>query len=228
MVKLRNKNIAALIVAGGTGSRLGGDTPKQYLKINNKPIISYTVDKFRNHPGINHVCVAISKEKKQTFTEIFKDTVDFCFGGNERKDSVRLGLEYLTKINPDFVLIHDAARPLINEEDITQIIEKLDGGCGVVAAKKINDTVKKVNGQNILHTISRKSLMAAETPQAFDFNKIFLLHQEHKHLHFTDDSMLFEMEGLPVKFIETTSNNIKITSKEDLLIAESIIRQNEN
>jgi len=219
-----SKIIAALIVASGSGVRFGGDTPKQYKSLLGKPVINYSLEKFQNNKLISHVCVVIARNHEEIFQNTFQNKVDYCFGGKERNDSVRLGLEHLQHIHPDFVLIHDAARPMIDDATINKIIQNLDEAHGIIVARKIVDTVKQTENDKILKTLPRQALMAAETPQAFNYSTIYSLHQKYKNQIFTDDSMLFEKENIPVKFIETDRKNIKITSEEDLIVAESIMR----
>lgn len=220
-------NISALIMAAGKGSRLGLETPKQYLLLDDKTIIEHTINKFKMHPAITHICVVIAEEDASIFNKIFNNKIDYCYGGKKRNHSVKLGLEHLQKSNPDYVLIHDAARPFIEKNVINQIINNLSESEGVIAANKIVDTIKLTHGRYIKDTIPREQLFAAQTPQAFKFDTILKLHQKYQDHLVTDDSMFFELANLKVKIIESPKNNFKITTKEDLILAKAIIKKHE-
>lgn len=212
--------IIALIVAAGTGERLGTSIPKQYLKLDNKTTIEHSIAKFKTHPLVNNICVVINREHEKLFKEIFGDDVGYCFGGKERNNSVKFGLEHIASQNPDYVLIHDAARPFVEKSTISKAITLLKKHDAVLVASKVVDTIKKSSNQVIEHTVPREQLFAAQTPQCFAFNKILALHQKYQHEIFTDDCALFERENLPVTILEASRNNFKITTEEDFLTAK--------
>mgnify|MGYP000340686223 CR=1 FL=1 len=199
----------ALIVAGGTGTRFGGEVPKQYLRTGGKSILQQTIDAFQNHPQINGILVVINKEHEQ----FFDSKVPFCFGGKERQDSVRLGLVELIKEKPDNVLIHDAARPFVSQQLITNVLNGLkehESAIPVVAAK---DSVR-LDGT----AIDRSKLQIVQTPQGFHFKKILHAHQ-HNSSHWvklTDDAQVAEATGMTLHFVEGDEMNRKITTASDI------------
>ncbi len=217
----------ALIVAGGSGTRMEQSLPKQYLELNKKTIIEHTVKAFEDHPLVTDICVVIAKDHEAIFNNIFDKRIKYCFGGDNRQSSVRLGLEYIQKLSPDYVLIHDAARPFIDPENIKHIIKELENHDGVILAEKLNDTIKEHNHGKVTRSLDRQVLCAAQTPQAFKYDIMFDLHSKYKNQLFTDDSSLFEKENLPIKIIFNQNINFKITTMKDLHIARFMMEQNE-
>jgi 2-C-methyl-D-erythritol 4-phosphate cytidylyltransferase/2-C-methyl-D-erythritol 2,4-cyclodiphosphate synthase len=216
----RKIKVAAIIVSAGKGIRAGSDIPKQYHKVNNREIIHTTLEKFLNHPKIDFVLPIIAEQNEDLFKKVAYnlDIKTYCFGGAVRQESVYNGLKYLAdNINPDFVLIHDAARPFTSKHLILEVIESLNiGNNAVIPVVKVPDTLKKCSDNKIENTISRESTFLAQTPQGFNFKKILFLHEKYKDQNFSDDSLLFEKEGLEISTVEGEGSNYKITTKEDL------------
>jgi 2-C-methyl-D-erythritol 4-phosphate cytidylyltransferase/2-C-methyl-D-erythritol 2,4-cyclodiphosphate synthase len=199
-------NIAALIVAAGSGTRAGGALPKQYQQLAGKPMLAHSVQSLVNHPAISHVLVVISKEHEELYT---LDT-PYAIGGKERQDSVRLGLEALAKDKPDYVLIHDAARPFLSNNVIDRIVASL-GEDAVIPALSVADTIRTKNGK----TLDRNNLLRIQTPQAFPFARILELHQQNK-TSVTDDAELWVQAGGKVVYVEGEERNRKMTTAEDM------------
>lgn len=233
-------NTIALIVAAGSGERLSGDTPKQYLPLNGKPILRHSVGAFSNHPQIDAVRVVYNPEYQALYNNAVGDlhTLPPVAGGKTRQESVRLGLLSLAQHSPQKILIHDAARPLVDARIISDIINTLDTTNAVIPTLPIGDTIKNCENGKITNTIPREKLMLAQTPQGFDYKEIL---EAHKTLNsepsianskdnnlplFTDDASLFEHLNKEVKFIAGSQNNFKITTKSDLQRAENIMRNN--
>lgn len=211
------KNLA-LIVAGGSGSRFGGEVPKQYQKIGRKSVLALAVEAFLTHPQIDAVKVVISKEHEEFYYEDSRlrgndKLLPFCYGGKERQDSVRLGLESVEKTPPVNVLIHDAARPYISHAVITNVLEGLKSHDAVVPVIGIKDSVR-IDGASV----GRDKIKIIQTPQGFNYKKILLAHQHHtthweKH---TDDAQTAESAGMEIFFVEGDDMNKKITTNSDL------------
>ncbi|MCL2473476.1 MAG: 2-C-methyl-D-erythritol 4-phosphate cytidylyltransferase [Alphaproteobacteria bacterium] len=228
---------AALIVAAGSGSRFNREIPKQYHKLGDETVLRKTVKAFLNHPLIDAVEVVINPAFVDLYLESAEglDVLPYTVGGVTRQESVLNGLRALTanfaeSDPPDFVMIHDGARPLIQEAAITDALNALDVNTpvGAIVAQKITDTVKKsISSEDadyalIAETIDRSSLWLAQTPQAFRFADILVCHEKAakepddvKEL-FTDDASLAEKYGIPVKLINNNTENFKITTPEDL------------
>ena len=228
---------AALIVAAGSGSRFNGEIPKQYYKLGDETVLRKTITAFLNHPLIDAVEVVINPAFVDLYLESVEglDLLPYAGGGATRQESVLNGLRALPSYfkesdPPDFVMIHDAARPLIQEASITEAFNALDVNTpvGAIVAQKVVDTVKKsISSEDadyalIAETIDRSSLWLAQTPQAFRFEDILMCHEkaikepENVKAMFTDDASLAERYGIPVKLINNNTENFKITTPEDL------------
>lgn len=222
-------NICALVVAAGKGERLGAK--KQFLLLSGKPILHWTLEKFQKVKKIEEIILVLPKEDiareekiiKKKFTKVKK----IVPGGKIRQESVFNGL---TKVSPNFslVVIHDGVRPLVSEELIKRTL-KVAKKCGsAVAALPIEETVKMVSPGNIVQvTLPREKIWAVQTPQVFRREIIIPAHQKAKKDKFfgTDDAQLVERIGFRVKLVPGEYANIKITTKEDVLFAQTILSQ---
>lgn len=220
---------AVLIVAAGTGERFGGSIPKQYQELGGAPILRRSVLAFLNHPHIDQVRVVINPKHRDLYDKAVADLnlPEPIAGGASRQDSVRLGLEAMTgKDKPQFVMIHDAARPLIDAATITNVRKALDSGHGVIAAKRLVDTLKKGDGERITATIDRTNLWQAHTPQAFTFDAILAAHQAALGEALTDDAAVAEKAGMTVTLVASNPDNMKITNPDDLDRAARLLGHN--
>ena len=210
---------AALIVAAGTGERFGGSIPKQYQDLGGVPILRRSILAFLEHPHISHVRVVFNPAHRDLYDRAVADLglPEPITGGKSRQDSVRLGLEALAKdIRPAMVMIHDAARPLIDTATITKVRQALETHIGAIAAKPLVDTLKRANGSTIESTIDRTNLWQAHTPQAFHFSDILDAHRAMIGEQLTDDAAVAEKSGLKVTLVQSNPDNMKITNPDDL------------
>lgn len=215
--------IIAIVTAGGSSSRFGG-TNKLLASLKGKPVIQYSVDLF-TEMGFD-VIIPAHKSAIPDYENLFKNysNVKITEGGNTRQSSVKKALDSISECS--FVLIHDAARPLIKKEVVIKCIDTAKMYGGAIAAVKTVDTIKKVSENNkIVKSLNRENLINVQTPQVFDFLKIKELHQKYSEKTFTDDSLLFETEGENVYFVESDYSNIKITTSVDLKLAELLLEQ---
>ncbi|NBX74805.1 MAG: bifunctional 2-C-methyl-D-erythritol 4-phosphate cytidylyltransferase/2-C-methyl-D-erythritol 2,4-cyclodiphosphate synthase [Alphaproteobacteria bacterium] len=220
--------VTCLIVAAGSGERFGGDIPKQYLDLGGMPILRRSVLAFLHHPLINAVHVVFNPKHEKLYQAAVGDLPlpPPTIGGITRQDSVRLGLEALaSQQGPRHVLIHDAARPLIDANTITDVCKALETHAGAIAAKPLVDTLKKADGATIAATIDRTHLWQAHTPQGFQFNALYQAHQKAKGQNLTDDAAVAEAAGLPVALIPSNPDNMKITNPDDLGRAARLLGQ---
>jgi len=220
---------AALIVAGGSGSRLGGDLPKQYQPLGGVAIIRRTADAFHRHPDIAHVQIVIGEGHLNHFQHAL-GSMGFSspvLGGATRQQSVRHGLESLAQHNPGAVLIHDAARPLVSTEIIDAVINALQSGADAVAPLvPVSDSLKRRDMAGVLRSVSRDNLYRAQTPQGFRFTAILDAHAKFANEAVTDDIALAELAGLKVVPVPGEEANIKITTAADLKLAERLLGRN--
>lgn len=226
-------HISVIVVAAGKGKRMNSNIPKQYLILNNKPILAYTLEKFQKCEDIDDIILVVNKDDinycKDNIVSKFNisKVKNIIGGGNERQYSVFNGLNYLDK-KTNIVLIHDGVRPFLKSEDISTIIsEAINYDCCVVGVK-VKDTVKVCDKNGFVNdTPERDYLWLAQTPQIFKYNVILDIYNKalKENILGTDDSMLAERFGYRVKMIEGNYNNIKITTPEDLKFGEAILSQ---
>jgi len=220
---------AALIVAAGAGERFGGSIPKQYHDLAGMPILRRSILAFLNHPHIDQVQVVISPAHRDLYDKATEGLglAEPIMGGATRQDSVRLGLEGLEKgKKPKLVMIHDAARPLIDAATITAVRKALDKERGAIAAKPLVDTLKRGNGIQIKDTIDRTNLWQAHTPQAFHFDEILAAHRATIGAQLTDDAAVAEKAGMSVSLVLSNPDNMKITNPDDLDRAARLLGHN--
>ncbi len=221
---------AAVIVAGGSGIRAGlkQGRPKQYCAAGGKAIMRRTLEAFLNHPRVNLVLAVIRAGDEDLYEEAAeglssKKLLKPVPGGATRQLSVAAGLEALASFLPDAVLIHDAARPFISAQCISDTLAALETSDGAIAAAPVTDTLKRGQGGRSAGTVSRDGLWRAQTPQTFDYAKILDAHRAAAaRTDFTDDASIAEWHGLTVALVENTSENMKITTAEDLAMADLI------
>ena len=212
----------ALIVAAGTGQRFGAERPKQYLDLAGQPVLRRTIDAFRRHPKVSAVRVVINPAFRDLYDAAVAglDLPEPVAGGASRQDSVRNGLAALAESAPDLVLIHDAARPLIDADTIDAVIAALGTHPAALAAVPVADTLKRGNGGPdgglVAGTVDRSGLWRAQTPQGFRFPEILAAHRDAAGLELTDDAAVAERAGLPVALVPAREENFKVTTPDDL------------
>ena len=220
-----------VIVAAGTGSRMNMGINKQFIKLEGKEIIAYTIEKFYNNSNIEDIVVVVKEDESEFFKKEILDKYNFknvkiAYGGKERQDSVYNGLKLLDE-KCDVVLIHDGARPFVSDKIIDKSIEEAKEHKALVVGVPVKDTIKVIdNDKNIVDTPNRSVLWAVQTPQTFDYNILIDAYKDafKNKFYGTDDAMLVERIGYKVKMLEGSYNNIKITTQEDLNIGSQILR----
>ncbi|MBI5571903.1 MAG: 2-C-methyl-D-erythritol 4-phosphate cytidylyltransferase [Desulfomonile tiedjei] len=215
---------AALVTAGGHGTRMGSRFPKQYLDLNGLPVLARTLLIFQAHPLVDTIVVTVPPgDEEFCLKEIvvrhnLRKVAEVVAGGADRQASVYHGLERLT--HTDLVAIHDGVRPLVSPEVITRTIQAAEQVGAAAAGIPVRETVKKRIGAH-LETIPRSDLWLARTPQAFRTALIWDAHRRALSEGFrgTDDAALVERLGHEVEIVEDTEENIKITTPADLAVA---------
>lgn len=227
----KGKYISVIIPAAGTGSRMNTKINKQFILLNDKPVLAHTIEKFNNCKYVDEIILVLKQNeidycRKEIIHKYkYNKVVKIITGGKERQDSVYNGLLEVSN-NKSIVLIHDGARPFITENDIINCIEGvIQYGCCVLGVP-VKDTIKIVDDKrNVVDTPERKKLWAVQTPQSFYYNTILDAHKKAKkdNIVATDDSMLVERIGEKVHMIMGNYRNIKITTIEDLNLALSFL-----
>ena len=212
----------AVIVASGRGQRFGSELPKQYVPLCGAPLLRHTLRRFADHPAVGGVLTVIHPDDRPLYDEAARglDLMPPVMGGETRQESGRLGLESLTGQPPDKVLIHDGARPLIEQDVIARVIDALNRHEGAVPALPVADTVKRVDGDRVGATVDRRGLFRAQTPQGFAYQPILEAHRRFAGQAMTDDAAVAEAAGLSVVVVSGDEQNIKVTARGDLLRAE--------
>lgn len=224
-------SISAVIVAGGKGTRMNASVPKQFLTLNKKPILFYTLQKFNDIPQIDEICLVIPKEFQEDpfiikAKSLFSKLKYVISGGKERQDSVYNGLSALnpkTKI----VLIQDGVRPFTPLKSILKSIDIAKKFGAALVAIPSTDTVKILCPERgTVSTPDRSTVWLAQTPQTFQYQLILKAYQKIKteHLKITDDAQAVEIYGHEVKIVEGSVENIKITNKNDLKLAQEYLK----
>ena len=212
----------ALILAGGRGTRLGAELPKQYLPLGDGVVLRHAVRNFVDHPGIDDVRVVIGVEDRERCDSALAglDLLEPVTGGGSRQESARLGLESLVSISPERVLIHDAARPFADAGTIARTLAALDTHPAALPAVPVSDTLKRErsgDGEPLVgETVERVGLWRAQTPQGFRFAEILAAHRTAAGLALTDDAAVAEQAGLDIALVSGNEENVKITTEEDL------------
>jgi 2-C-methyl-D-erythritol 4-phosphate cytidylyltransferase len=227
---------AALIVAGGSSMRFGGEVPKQFVTVCGRPLLSWTIDRFDKSKVIDDIVVVahedyllyVSQNVIDPFT--FHKVSKIVSGGESRQESVLKGLRALSKTT-DLVAIHDGARPLVSEKDIAAVISEASKSGAAMLAAPASDTVKRVKDGYIIATLNREWIYLAQTPQVFRYDLILKAHEEaalDTDLAVTDDASLAETAGMKVRIVESTSPNFKVTSKDDITLIETFLGDRAN
>ncbi|MBZ9937863.1 bifunctional 2-C-methyl-D-erythritol 4-phosphate cytidylyltransferase/2-C-methyl-D-erythritol 2,4-cyclodiphosphate synthase [Mesorhizobium sp. BR1-1-16] len=219
--------IVALIVAAGRGVRAGGGLPKQYRSIGGKAILARTARLFLDHPRVSAVAVVIHPDDASLYEQAMQTEAGLLspvMGGITRQASVLNGLAALAKLEPEAILIHDAVRPFASSALIARVIDALETHDAVLAASPVTDTLKRADAEGFVgDTVRRDGLFAAETPQGFRFASILDAHRRAAAagVEATDDAALAEWADIPVKLVTGARTNIKLTSPEDIEMADA-------
>lgn len=216
----------AIILGAGSGTRMKAEKSKLLLELCGKTVIERTVEKFASSPYVDEVIVVCRRVDLEAFEKhLSKYELSYCFGGSTRQESVANAVETIDEA--DLLIIHDGARPLITEKEIADAVMAAKKNGAAAVGVPVKDTIKVVDGNmQIVSTPDRSSLVAIQTPQVFSFKiyKQALELAKQQKADFTDDCALFENMGIPVFAVKGEYSNIKITTPEDIPMAESIIK----
>lgn len=224
-------SVAAVIPAGGVGTRFGGRTPKQFLRFGATPILAATVRHFAAHPAVRAVVVAapgphVARTRRILAPFARQVPLTVVAGGRTRQDSVWLALQ-ATPEDAEIVVVHDAVRPLITRRLIDAVVAAAAEAGAAICALPIAETVKRVRGELVEATLDRSELWAVQTPQAFRADLLREAHEKARRdgVVGTDEAMLVERLGHPVRVVRGLVENVKITTPEDLRRARRAARR---
>ncbi|HIM24732.1 MAG TPA: bifunctional 2-C-methyl-D-erythritol 4-phosphate cytidylyltransferase/2-C-methyl-D-erythritol 2,4-cyclodiphosphate synthase [Rhodospirillales bacterium] len=215
----------ALVVGAGEGQRFGGELPKQYHLLAGVAVMRRSLKAFMDHPDVSVVQAVIHPNHHELYDAAVQGLalpvpVD---GGATRQGSVLNGLESLNADEPSTVLIHDAARPLVDPGVISRVLAALQTSPGAIPALAVADTLKRSDGQFVETTVDRQGLWRAQTPQGFHYQNILAAHRQAGGDELTDDAAVAERAGLAVAIVEGSEDNVKVTRTGDMVRAERIL-----
>lgn len=225
-------NLRVVVAAAGTGSRMGSPINKQYLLLGGRPVLTYSLDIFEQYDAVDEVIiVAKSTEVQFCQQEIVKKygygkVSRVVAGGSERQDSVWAGLTHLDD-KTAYVAVHDGARPLLSLQLLDSLYKEARQWGAAIPGVLVRDTIKMIDRDRFVsHTLDRTSVIAIQTPQIFRFHELKKAYQEASSENYraTDDASLFEKYIGRVKVVTGQNDNLKITTPEDIIIAEGLLK----
>jgi len=222
----------AIVVAAGKGTRLGGDRPKQFLQLAGVPVIIHTLKQFERSKRINEVIMVLPAEDTAGFESLaqkfeMSKVRRIVAGGSTRAQSVRNGLAAI--VDAEIVAVHDGVRPLVTPKEIDEVVGAAERAGAAILTAPVADTIKRVESDRIVETVSRVELRRALTPQCFQFEVLKRAYEQLDELEsagveITDESMLVERLGVEIVAIQGSDRNIKITNADDIALAEVLIK----
>lgn len=225
-------SVGIVIVAAGRGERAGSpeEGPKQYRAIGGRPVIAHTLERFVTWPRTAKIVVVIHRDDEALFRSALAQVaglpdIEIAFGGATRQQSVLAGLRQLAGSDVSHVMIHDAVRPFFDHDLLDRVADALAAGApAVLPAMPVTDTLKRADGQAlVMETVPRTRLHAAQTPQSFRFADILAAHEKAAvdgRSDFTDDAAIAEWNHLPVTLVTGSADNVKLTIKRDITMAD--------
>jgi 2-C-methyl-D-erythritol 4-phosphate cytidylyltransferase len=222
-------NYEVVLPAAGSGKRMGAGMNKLFLLLANKPILIHTLEVFQNDEDCTGIWLAVKPEEREYVQELLNKyhitkVKGLPNGGKERQHSVHSCLKEMQEV--EIVLVHDAARPFITQPVIDALVKTAYEKGAAIAGVRAKDTMKKVKDGVIVETVDRENLWSIQTPQAFRFDLLYEAEDVAEKVGFlgTDEAMLVERLGHQVHIVESTYENVKITTKEDLVFGEAILK----
>ncbi len=226
----KTADVGVVIAAGGTGRRMGGPLPKQYLRLGDRSILERTLALFNAHPEVREIVAVVPQPHLERTAWIVRrgslgKVMRVVAGGKDRQESVWNGLNAF-RGSPGVVLVHDAVRPLVRRRVIDAVIGQARRHGAAVAGVRVKDTIK-VEGRKgfFTKTLDRGKLWSIQTPQGFSFSLVYAAHKRARTSGFigTDDASLLERSGRRIKIVEGDYDNVKITTAEDLSFAKMVL-----
>lgn len=217
---------AALVMAAGSGLRLGGELPKQYQPLAGQPMLRRSIEALRACPGLRQLQVVIGAGQEGHYAAATQglELPPPVIGGATRQASVRRGLEALASRSPSHVLVHDAARPFASPALVDRVRQGLERARAVLPVLPVVDTLKAVGATGeVVAEVPRDGLGRAQTPQGFDFATLLGAHRRHADRDCTDDTGVVALDGVPVLAVEGEEENFKVTTEADMARAEAVL-----
>ena len=219
----------AVILCGGNATRMNMKGSKQLIELEGKPVFLHSFEKFENHPYFSHIIVIYNSEYKKDFEKWLsgKNNYSLVECGKERYESSYNALKFIKNnfSNAETVAIHDGARPFFKNEMIENLIIKIKKFSAAIPVTPLKPTIKQCENNMVIKTVPRQNIYCVETPQFFNFNKIYSCYTDCKDMsNITDDAELMELNGEKVATVNGDENNIKITTQNDIMLADFILK----
>ena len=218
----------AIIVAGGTGIRMKGPIPKQFIEINGKPVIIYSLEVFYKYDNSIHFIIALHSGYFSIWEKIIRNypvfsEIKIVPGGESRFHSVLNAVNMIE--GESLVAIHDAVRPLVSRETISRCFKTAETDGCAIPCLEINESVREITSTGT-KPVNRDKLRNIQTPQVFRSDILRKAYKQKYQINFTDDATVVEKAGYKITLVEGNRENIKITTKEDLFLAETLLSRN--
>ena len=216
-----------ILVAGGSGIRMGSEIPKQFLELCGKPVLMHTIQVFHNFDPESKIILVLPEDQQPFWKGLclkhsFSLIHQIVSGGKTRFHSVKNGLSQIE--GEGIVFIHDGVRPLVSRETLSRCLETAQESGNAIPVLPVTESLRKLEGnQNI--SVDRSQYFSVQTPQTFRSKQILEAFQQHFDPAFTDDASVAEKAGFPIFMVEGNSENIKITTPTDLIVAEALLRR---
>ncbi len=224
-------NVAVVLPAAGSGRRFGSDENKLFARLAGEPIWLRTATRLRGHRRVRRIVMPVSENDRPRFEREFVRSlnelaIELVAGGGERTDSVQAGLALLQDdLNVDLVAVHDAARPLVRTADLDAVFRRADETGAAILATPVTATVKQTLDEGrSCRTVDRSTLWLAQTPQVFRVGVLVEAYRKHRGRPATDDAELVQRLGVDVALVDGSPDNLKITHRDDLVVAEAILK----
>ncbi len=216
-----------IIVAGGSGKRIKGNIPKQFIEVNSKPLIVYTIEKFLSYNAEINMCVVVHKDYLQHLNDLLKKyfpnkNIATTIGGDTRFNSVKNGLALIEESN-SVVGIHDAARPMVSVDTIKRCFETAAQKGNAIPVVDVNESIRVIEN-NSNKAVNRTNYKVIQTPQCFNTSAIKKAFEQDYSVLFTDDASVLERTGEKIILVEGNTENIKITHDTDLILAQHLLK----
>ncbi len=222
--------VVAIVPAAGLGRRFGEDRNKPFETLGNRPVLVWALETFERMPEISEIIPVLKERDIDKGRELFRKfglskVRRIAPGGKERQDSIYNGLHFISDTTA-VVLVHDGVRPFVEPETVKRALRALDGCDGVVVGVQPKDTIKEVDGDRVARTLRRDALIAVQTPQIFRYGVLLSAYDRAMRESYaaTDDAALVEWNGGHVRVVRGEYTNIKVTTPEDIMIAEALLQ----
>ena len=216
----------AILVAGGSGQRMKSPVPKQFMALNQKPVLMHTIERFYSAASSIHIVVVLPKSHHSVWATLcqkhqFSIPHQICAGGESRFQSVRNGLELC--VEDSIIAVHDGVRPLIHPDLILNLYRHAEVNSAVIPVCPILESIRKVDGEDS-KALDRSQYYSVQTPQCFSSDMLKIAYQQTEQSTFTDDASVVEALGKGVHLIKGDRMNIKLTTPEDFVFAEALLK----